>query len=280
MTFEFWNICVLTVLGLCCWVTEPGQFASRHCWGPEAGAVWTRLPTQNQTCRCRLLSWPMCWVCLSSITVATSCPSASYSNALREMPSEPPKEVQGGCGCIPDVPGSVPVVHWTLCLFFSNEKTKVCFIRSLLKGQGAKWSTLLLLSMSVLLNDLANFVTHVKTAWTNPQRVENANQWICCPRQDKGVLSAYATRYSDGPKTVEAVLSWQATSPKPLYAAVLLCCRLLCALNFWIMTWLLLFGSALLVWCLDSGIYVLWSCTVFGLCLLPQVPAWARQCQR
>lgn len=124
MTFEFWNICVLTVLGLCCWVTEPGQFASRHCWGPEAGAVWTRLPTQNQTCRCRLLSWPMCWVCLSSITVATSCPSAS---ALREMPSEPPKEVQGGCGCIPDVPGSVPVVHWTLCLFFFQWKDQSMF---------------------------------------------------------------------------------------------------------------------------------------------------------
>ena len=61
---------------------------------------------------------------------------------------------------------------------FPKDKTKVCFIVGLLKGQAAKWATPLLLVPSSLLTNYQGFLDHISAAFANPLQAATANRKI------------------------------------------------------------------------------------------------------
>lgn len=78
---------------------------------------------------------------------------------------------------------------------FTTDKTKVCFILSLLKGQAAKWATPLLVGSSPLLSNYQGFKAHFSAAYANPVKAETANRKIRALSQQKTSVSQYTTEF-------------------------------------------------------------------------------------
>lgn len=78
---------------------------------------------------------------------------------------------------------------------FPGDKSKDCFLISLLKGKIAKWSTSLLLINSQLLNNFAGFVAHVKAAFADPLKTENVNWNSWCLYQGESPVAFYITEF-------------------------------------------------------------------------------------
>ena len=78
---------------------------------------------------------------------------------------------------------------------FPTDKTKVCFIISLLKGQAAKWATPLLLAPSPLLTNYQGFLEYISAAFANPLQAATANRKIRALKQGKASFSQYSTEF-------------------------------------------------------------------------------------
>ncbi|KAJ7320456.1 hypothetical protein JRQ81_019967 [Phrynocephalus forsythii] len=78
---------------------------------------------------------------------------------------------------------------------FPTERSKVCFIISLLKGQVAKWATPLLLSASPLLDNYQAFLNHISSAFQNPVQAATANRRLRALKQGKDSVFDYNTAF-------------------------------------------------------------------------------------
>ena len=79
---------------------------------------------------------------------------------------------------------------------FPTDKTKVCFIISLLKGQAAKWAILVLLAPSPLLTNYQGFLDHISAAFANLLQAATAHRKFRALKHGKSLVSQYSTEYS------------------------------------------------------------------------------------
>ncbi|MEJ1280938.1 paternally expressed 10 [Cricetulus griseus] len=91
---------------------------------------------------------------------------------------------------------------------FSVDRTRVCFVTSMLHGRAARWATAKLERCNYLMNNYRAFMLELKHVFEDPQRREAAKRKIRRLRQGAGTVSEYAGIF----QSVAQDLDWDESS--------------------------------------------------------------------